>query len=219
MKPWGEREPQYTIPLPAKLSSFLKDKASKNVLDVGCAYGRACFCLHENGYSVVGVDLNKEQIGLASEEAKLRGIEDEIPFLVNDARSLCFQDSSFDAAIMLGLLTLVPKSERDKIADEAYRVLKRSGYCFVEEFAQTWRNPVYAKRYKENYKVTGERGTFTIKDEMGKVLHFSHHFNRGELYTLFRKFSVLSFEEDVYTSYYHRNWVKGFIIILQKQTK
>lgn len=210
---------QYTIPLPASLANFLRNKSAKSFLDVGCGYGRACFFLHENGYSVIGVDVDAEQIRLALEEEKALDINGEVPFLVNDARNLCFLDSSFDAVAMLGLLTLVPKSERPKIIDEVYRVLKPLGYVFIEEFGRTWTNPVYARRYREDRKITGETGTFTVKDESGRVLHSAHHFSRGELCRLLRVFRVLSFEESVFTSYYHRNWVKGYSILLQKEVK
>jgi hypothetical protein len=57
-----------------------------------------------------------------------------------------------------------------------FRVLKPFGYVFVEEFGRTWENPVYAKRCKDDLRVTGEMGTITVKDETGKILHFGHHF-------------------------------------------
>ena len=217
--PCRERSPKYTIPLPKKFVGFLRGKAIRDILDVGCGYGRACFFLNENQYRVSGVDVDRVQIESALKEAKLCHIHGEIDFIINDARNLCFPTSSFDAVIMLGLLTLVSISERPKIMNEVYRVLKSSGYIFIEEFGETWENPVYSKRYKEDWKVTGELGTITTKDETGKVLHFAHHFTRKELHTLLRSFKVISFEKDIFTSYYHRNWVNGYVIIAQKIKK
>jgi ubiquinone/menaquinone biosynthesis C-methylase UbiE len=120
---------------------------------------------------------------------------------------------------MLGVLTLVSKAERPRIMNEVERVLKQVGYVFIEEFGRTWENPVYRKRYKEDLKVTGELGTITVRDDNGRVLHFGHHFTRRELLSLLRSFQIVSFEKDVFTSYYHRNWVKGNIILAQKQRK
>jgi ubiquinone/menaquinone biosynthesis C-methylase UbiE len=216
MKSCGERKLQYTIPLPARLVDFLKRKSAKSILDVGCGYGRACFFLLEKGYGVVGVDVDKVHIESAITQAKKQCISEGVGFLVNDARYLCFPDSSFDAVTMLGVLTLVPKSERPKIVNEAFRVLKQSGCIFVEEFGRTWDNPVYAKRYREDLKVTGETGTITVKNETGKILHFGHHFTPRELLALFAQFRLLRFEEDVFTSYYHRNWVKGYVVLAEK---
>jgi len=216
MKSCGERKLQYTIPLPARLVDFLKCKSAKSILDVGCGCGRACFFLLENGYSVVGVDVDKVHIESAITQAKKQCISEGAGFLVNDARYLCFPDSSFDAVTMLGVLTLVPKSERPKIVNEAFRVLKQSGCIFVEEFGRTWDNPVYAKRYREDLKVTGETGTITVKNETGKTLHFGHHFTPRELLALFAQFRLLRFEEDLFTSYYHRNWVKGYVVLAEK---
>jgi ubiquinone/menaquinone biosynthesis C-methylase UbiE len=141
----------------------------------------------------------------------------EIGFLINDARNLCFQDSSFDVVTMLAVLTLVSKSERPKIMNEVHRVLKPFGYVFIEEFGRTWENPVYAKRYKYDLRVTGETGTITVKDETGKILHFGHHFTRSELCELLGSFQIISFEKGMFTSYFHRNWVKGYVILAKKK--
>lgn len=216
MKACGERKP-YTIPLPAKLIRFIQGKPSRIVLEIGCGYGRACFFLHEQGLEVVGVDLDRVQVRLASEDAKRRKIRQGMSLVVNDARDLCFPDRSFDAVTMLGVLTLVPKSGGPKIINEIDRILRPSGYVFVEEFGRTWENPVYRKRYRDDAKVTGEMGTVTVRDESGKILHFCHHFTRQEIRSLLKDFSIKSFEEDVFTSYYHKNWVKGYTILAQKQ--
>jgi ubiquinone/menaquinone biosynthesis C-methylase UbiE len=216
MIPFNEKRIPYLIPLPTKLASFLKGKAVRNVLEIGCGYGRACFYLHENGYEIVGVDLDRVQIKSALTEATSRSVKEETAFIISDARGLCFSDSSFDAVTMLALLTLVSESWRAKILDEAYRVLKPSSYLFVEEFGRTWENPVYARRYRNDLKVTGEMGTIAVNDESGKILHFGHHFTRREVRNLLRRFRIISFEEDVFTSYYHKNWVKGYSILAQK---
>jgi ubiquinone/menaquinone biosynthesis C-methylase UbiE len=216
MKACGERKP-YTIPLPAKLISFIQGKPTRIVLEIGCGYGRACFFLHEHGLKVVGVDLDRVQVRLASEDAKKRKIRQGMSLVVNDARDLCFSDCSFDAVTMVGVLTLVPKSGRPRIMNEVDRILRPSGYVFVEEFGRTWENPVYRKRYRDDAEVTGEMGTVTVRDESGMILHFGHHFTRREICSLLKGFSIISFEEGVFASYYHRNWVKGYTILAQKQ--
>jgi ubiquinone/menaquinone biosynthesis C-methylase UbiE len=216
MKSRGDRKP-YTIPLPTRLVNTIKDSSEKNILEVGCGYGRACFFLNESGFNIIGVDVDRVQIRLAQEEAKSRGIKGEIGFLLCNAINLCFSDSSFDAVTMLGVLTLVSKYERFRIIREAYRILKRHGHIFIEEFGRTWENPVYARRYRDDVKVTGELGTFTVKDESGRILHFGHHFTRKEILNLLQNFHVIDFEEDTFTSYYHKNWAKGFIIFAQKR--
>jgi ubiquinone/menaquinone biosynthesis C-methylase UbiE len=219
MKLCSGRKLQYTIPLPDRLISFVRGKSVKTVLELGCGYGRACFFLHENGLRVTGVDLDKVQVGLALQDAKSRRIHDGIDFIINDAGNLCFPDCSFDVVTMLGVLTMVPKAERPRIINEVERVLKQAGYVYIEEFGRTWENPVYRKRYKEDLNVTGELGTVTVRDDTGKVLHIGHHFTRRELLSLLSGFQIVSFEKDVFTSYYHRNWVNGNIILAQKQRR
>jgi ubiquinone/menaquinone biosynthesis C-methylase UbiE len=216
MIPCIERKLPYLVPLPARFVSLVKDKGVKKVLEVGCGYGRACFFLLENHLSVTGVDVDKVQIRSATQESKTRGISGEMVFLVDDARYLCFRDSSFDAVTMLAVLTLVPKSDRSRIMSEVSRVLKPSGYVFIEEFGRTWTNPVYAKRYRDDLPVTGEMGTITVRDESGRILHFGHHFTRKELVGLLEGFTIINVEEDTFTSYYHRNWVNGYKILAQR---
>jgi ubiquinone/menaquinone biosynthesis C-methylase UbiE len=216
MKSWGKRKP-YTIPLPAKLISFVDGKSTRAVLEIGCGYGRACFFLHKAGLEVTGVDLDQVQVRLALEEMKRQRIRSGISFVVGDARKLCFPDCSFDAVTMLGVLTLVLEIDRPRIMNEADRILKPSGYVFVEEFGRTWENPVYRKRYRDEVRIAGEQGTVAVRDETGKILHFGHHFTRREIRSLLKVFRTISFEEDVFTSYYHGNWVKGYTILAQKR--
>ncbi|MGA2308054.1 MAG: class I SAM-dependent methyltransferase [Candidatus Bathyarchaeia archaeon] len=71
MKICGESRP-YTIPLPTRLVDAIKGDSKKSILEVGCGYGRACFFLHENGFRVFGVDVDRAQIRLAQEATKSR---------------------------------------------------------------------------------------------------------------------------------------------------
>jgi len=215
MKSCGKIKP-YTIPLPTRLVDAIKDHSKKSVLDVGCGYGRACFFLHEKGFKVFGVDVDRAQVSLAQEEKKSRRVE-ELAFLLNDAANLCFPDSCFDAVTMLGVLTLSSKSQRSQLVSEVDRVLKAHGHVFIEEFGRTWENPVYAQRYRKDVKDSGELGTVTVKDEAGRILHLGHHFTRREIINLLKGFRIIDFEEDMFTSYYHKNWVRGYIILAQKR--
>jgi len=217
MKLCNGRKVRYTIPLPAKFIRFIKSKSIKTILELGCGYGRACFFLRKSNLCVTGVDVDREQVESALQEMKAQGISEGIDFIINDVRNLCFPDSSFDAVTMLGILTLVSKKERSKLMSEARRVLKPFGYLSIEEFGRTWENPIYRKRYKDDVKVTCELGTVTVRDEMGGILHFGHHFSRKEICHLLRGFCTISLEKDVFTSYYHRNWVNGYIILAQKR--
>jgi ubiquinone/menaquinone biosynthesis C-methylase UbiE len=137
----GGREPQYTIPLPAGLTSLLEGKEVSRILDLGCGNGRTCFFLQKSGFEVVGVDIDNALVRLAFAEMNSRRIPAGIDLFVNDARHLCFQDCSFEAVTMLGVLTLVPREERSKIMMEVEKVLESSGYVFIEEFLSSMAEP------------------------------------------------------------------------------
>jgi ubiquinone/menaquinone biosynthesis C-methylase UbiE len=206
----------YNIPSPAELVSFIAGKSAKTVLEIGCGYGRACFFLREKGLEVAGVDVDREQVQRALAEKKSRVSDEGIELVVNDARHLCFPACCFDAVTMLGVLTLVPRNERLRIMRDVRRVLKPCGHVLVEEFGRTWQNPVYRRRYKHDAQLSGELGTFAVRDEQERILHFSHHFTRQELRGLLEGFKILHFNRDVFTSYYHRNWVNGYVVLAQK---
>lgn len=69
------------------------------VLDVGCGPGRHALELAARGYEVVGVDISRTFVQLASEAAAAASLNGA-SFLVGDARNLDF-DSGFDLVLSL----------------------------------------------------------------------------------------------------------------------
>lgn len=207
---------KYSIPLPIQFVSYLSGKKVKSVLDVGYGYGRSCFYLANRQFQVFGIDIDKASIREAFEESRRINCA-TVRFLQNAAQTLCFEDEVFDAVTLLGVLTFVERVYRPLIIGEVFRVLKSQGYIYLEDFGQTWNNPVYSQRYCKDFNVTREWGTFTVNDEDGKFLHFAHHFTPNELLYLLKPFEIIAFDEAVFTSYYHKNWVRGYSIIAQKK--
>jgi len=163
----------YNIPLPAELVSLIIGKSAKTVLEIGCGYGRARFFLREKGLEVTGVDVNKEQVEQTLEEKKSGRVNERIELGVNDAGHLCFPAYSFDVVMKLGVLTQIMKNERLRVIRDVERVMKPHGYILSEEFGRAWQNPVYRKRYKRDAELSDELGTFAVRDEQEKILHFS----------------------------------------------
>jgi SAM-dependent methyltransferase len=106
------------------LARFLPP-APARVLDVGGGAGVHALPLLRAGYEVVLVD----PVALHVDQAHAAGVGDA---RLGDARSLPFDDSSFDAALLLGpLYHLVDRAERVAALGEAARVVRSGGPVLV----------------------------------------------------------------------------------------
>ena len=85
--------------------AMLRDKLllepGMRVLDIGCGWGGLAFHLAEHAdVQVDGVTLSKEQLRVAREEAKRRGLEDRVRFLYQDYRE---HDEQYDRIVSVGM--------------------------------------------------------------------------------------------------------------------
>jgi ubiquinone/menaquinone biosynthesis C-methylase UbiE len=107
--------------------------APARVLDVGGGAGEYAVWLSERGYDVTLV----EPVALHVEQARDRGVA----AVLGDARSLEFDDESFDAALLLGPLYHLPaRDDRIQSLREARRVLVPGGVvaaAVISRFAST----------------------------------------------------------------------------------
>ena len=98
------------------------------VLDLGCGAGRIAIGLWEMGYrNVAGADLSEEMIAESRAIAHVLGVE--IPFLVEDATNLSFEDQAFDAIVFgfNGLMQIPGWESRRQAFKEIWRVLSPNG--------------------------------------------------------------------------------------------
>ncbi len=89
-----------------------------SLLDVGCSQGQITQKLGENLALVVGVDL-------ADEEGRRPGFH----FIRADGCRLPLRSATFDVLVLNHILEHVPSPQR--LLDEAWRVLKPSGVCYL----------------------------------------------------------------------------------------
>ena len=68
------------------LADFTKPKFSEKILEIGCAHGAVSLILAKRGYAVEGVDIQPHLIELASENARLNGLDTMAEFYVGDLR-------------------------------------------------------------------------------------------------------------------------------------
>jgi arsenite methyltransferase len=109
------------------------------VLDAASGRGTSAFHLAESfGCHVVGVDLSQENIRLATAEASLRGLTEQVRFQLGDAEGLPFADNSFDSIVCECAFCTFPSKQA--AASEFYRVLKPRGNLGLNDLTRTEEN-------------------------------------------------------------------------------
>jgi ubiquinone/menaquinone biosynthesis C-methylase UbiE len=182
------------------------------ILDLGCGNGLLCRELAQIGYDVYGVDYSEDGIRAAKEA------DANSKYFIMDASKLVFESSFFDFVVIKAVLTVIPEAlDRKQIMCEVNRVLKNDGRVYIADFAQTWHNPIYYKRYVENRSETGEQGLFKVYDEKGHELYMAKHFNQKEIVELYRDAGFCSLHFDtIKVKTRSGNIIDGYKILLEK---
>lgn len=111
-----------------ELVSYVATQGSTNnktALDIGCGAGREAILLAEAGYNVIGVDLSEEAIHIAKERSATQGLN--ISWRIGNALDLPVESNSVDFINDRGCFHIICEKDRNKYAEEVYRVLKSGG--------------------------------------------------------------------------------------------
>lgn len=100
------------------------------VLDLGCGWGTFTFALAPLAGSVVGVDFSERSIELCRERLARHGAEN-VRFLRADAGDTGLPEASFDVVVAADLFEHLYPEDSERVAREAFRVLKRGGRFVV----------------------------------------------------------------------------------------
>jgi len=115
---------------PASLGDFKKGDV---VLDLGSGAGMDCFLaakmVGDKG-KVIGVDMTKAMIKKARKNAKKHGFKN-VEFRLGDIEKLPVKDNSVDIVISNCVINLA--TDKQKVFDEAYRVLKSGGKMYISD--------------------------------------------------------------------------------------
>jgi ubiquinone/menaquinone biosynthesis C-methylase UbiE len=205
---WAKISPD-KIPSSTKIDKRFWDyfKKGDNILEVGCGQGRFVYSCATRGLKATGIDINKEAIDLLEEDAWLFGAKASHLDILNAK----FEEK-FKGALLQGLLGAMEENDRLKCLNKVKSIMEKGGYLHIAEFEMSDK---YEKRYKEDFKLTGEYGTMSIKDkDSGEELCRGHNFFKEELIELVKKagLKIISFKQTFFSSY-HGEKKPGMMII------
>jgi ubiquinone/menaquinone biosynthesis C-methylase UbiE len=129
---WYEQKINLTDPWYQLLLKMIKPVTGfegKRVLEVGCGLG--VFCIHvakEHG-EAIGLDISKNAILKAKELSRTYNVQDNVEFIVSDARFLPFIDKSRDIIVSSEVLEHIQNHE--KAFHEFARITDESGYICI----------------------------------------------------------------------------------------
>jgi ubiquinone/menaquinone biosynthesis C-methylase UbiE len=129
---------------------------------------------------IVAIDFSEIAVRIAEKKFSKQISSRKIQILHNDATELSFKKDSFDAVVCFHTLGAMLFSQRKKCVGEIFRVLKKSGRVFFEDFA------VGDLREKSTELKLVEKNTLQKKN--GIIQHF---FIEEEVEGLFSRFKII----------------------------
>jgi SAM-dependent methyltransferase len=198
---------KFAHPLPMDTLGRHVDRRSP-ILDCGCGYGRSIRELHERGFcNLYGVDNSSGMLGRARKENPFGR------YARNSGPEIPFAGGSFDAALLLAVLTCIPDSgEQTRLFSELYRVLKDGGLLYVSDLLinSDARN---RKRYERFEPRHGLYGVFELEEGVTLRHHTREHLER--LAAPFKTISVQEFQVETMNGHESR----AIRMVLQRQPR
>jgi ubiquinone/menaquinone biosynthesis C-methylase UbiE len=144
------------LALADKLVGFTEHNGKHDFLEIGCGNGLvAKHIAKKYGASVVGIDVDPEQIELAGED--IEGSQN-IRFLEADVTDLPFEDDSFDVVLSLGVLHHI--DDWLGALGEIKRVLRAKGYFLYADLIY----PDWVTRMDSESKMSFGLVTINLED-------------------------------------------------------
>ncbi|MDD1695717.1 MAG: class I SAM-dependent methyltransferase [Methanoregula sp.] len=143
--------------------------AGSQVLDLGCGNGKTLPVMINRRWNVTALDISGKAVTFSRNVSQGPSPAE---VMVADARNIPFKSSKFDAVFAIHMIGHVHETDRELIAREVSRILKKGGILFFCDFS------TYDVRFgngKETEPSTFLRGTEII----------THYFTRQEVIDLF----------------------------------
>ncbi len=124
---------EYTRYMDKKLLSFLDTRPLGDIAEICCGEGEAIKLLIDKTNTAIGVDISLRMLEKASENFSKNN---NVILVHGDALNIPIYDSSMDYVFMLGGIHHV--SDRERLFQEIYRILKPGGKFIFREPASDW---------------------------------------------------------------------------------
>ncbi|MFH1505657.1 MAG: class I SAM-dependent methyltransferase [archaeon] len=208
------------IPSSLRLDDIFYSSVHKgsSVLVYGCGYGQTALDLQKEGYDVIAFDVNPMAIDVGRRRFKAYSRDRKYPsrvlFDIENGLKLPYEEDFFDAGVMEAYIgTFTDPEDRAKALEQASLVQKRHSILYLGVFAL---NEERMDRYERNLELTGEMGTFIVREgeeQDSRELYRVHHFTEPELRELLEPtFRIECLEHRTFMSR-NGNPSPGFVVI------
>ena len=130
---WGRYPPLELVRVIARNFFSAENRATVEILEIGCGPGANLRFLADEGFSAHGID--GSQVAIEQAQQRLEGEGLKVELQKADAMALPYPDSRFDAVIDIECLYANTLADTRIILDEVHRVLKPGGLLFSTTFA------------------------------------------------------------------------------------
>ncbi len=119
------------------------------ILEVGTGKGHFCLNLAQAGYRFKSIDLSSQEQEIARLNLKYLKEDDQVDFLIADARRLPFEDQYFDIVFAVNVAHHL--DEPLEVAQEILRVVKQGGKMICTDFNDEGFNIIHKMHYSEGH--------------------------------------------------------------------
>jgi phosphatidylethanolamine/phosphatidyl-N-methylethanolamine N-methyltransferase len=147
--------------------STLNELPDGQILEVGVGTGIS-LPQYKSGHRLVGIDLSPDMLERAEKRIARRGLDNVEGLHEMDAANLRFRDASFDSAVAMFVMTVVPDPQ--KVLAEIVRVVRPGGHVILVNHFSAERGPRAAiERSLSRYSgMLGWRPEFAIEEVLGR---------------------------------------------------